>query len=306
MARLPQPGGDDGTWGDILNEFLNVGHNSDGTLKNVVTSNTNQTIVGAKTFSVSPTVPTPTLSSDATTKAYVDAISGATGATGPSGSAGAVGSTGATGAGTTGATGPIGVTGATGPPGATGPGDMTTTTDQTVTGIKTFGVAGNIGKLRLSGNTSGTTTLNATAVASGTLTLPATTDTLVARNTVETITNKTVTSSTLVAAIVDLTDAATINTDVTLGNSFRVTLAGNRTLAAPTGATHGQKCIWRFKQDASGNRTITLTTGAGGFRLGVSITSVTLSTVAGATDYMGAMFDSNDNRWDVIAFATGY
>ena len=33
MARLPQPGGDDGTWGNILNEFLNVAHNTDGTLK---------------------------------------------------------------------------------------------------------------------------------------------------------------------------------------------------------------------------------------------------------------------------------
>ena len=33
MPRLPIPGGDDGTWGDILNEFLDVEHNADGTLK---------------------------------------------------------------------------------------------------------------------------------------------------------------------------------------------------------------------------------------------------------------------------------
>jgi hypothetical protein len=32
MARLPQPGSDSGIWGDILNEFLEVAHNSDGTL----------------------------------------------------------------------------------------------------------------------------------------------------------------------------------------------------------------------------------------------------------------------------------
>jgi hypothetical protein len=32
MPRLPTPGGDDGTWGDILNTFLDVSHNSDGTL----------------------------------------------------------------------------------------------------------------------------------------------------------------------------------------------------------------------------------------------------------------------------------
>jgi hypothetical protein len=33
MARLPTPGGDDGTWGDILNEFLEVSHASDGAQK---------------------------------------------------------------------------------------------------------------------------------------------------------------------------------------------------------------------------------------------------------------------------------
>ncbi len=32
MARLPTPGGDDGDWGDILNTFLEVAHNADGTL----------------------------------------------------------------------------------------------------------------------------------------------------------------------------------------------------------------------------------------------------------------------------------
>lgn len=32
-ARLPQTGGDEGKWGDILNEFLQVSHNSDGSLK---------------------------------------------------------------------------------------------------------------------------------------------------------------------------------------------------------------------------------------------------------------------------------
>lgn len=33
MARLPIPGSDSGTWGDILNEYLSQVHNSDGTLK---------------------------------------------------------------------------------------------------------------------------------------------------------------------------------------------------------------------------------------------------------------------------------
>lgn len=30
MAQLPTPGSDSGTWGEILNEFLEVGHSADG------------------------------------------------------------------------------------------------------------------------------------------------------------------------------------------------------------------------------------------------------------------------------------
>jgi len=33
MTRLPIPGSDDGSWGDILNDFLGQAHNTDGSLK---------------------------------------------------------------------------------------------------------------------------------------------------------------------------------------------------------------------------------------------------------------------------------
>lgn len=33
MSRLPTPGGDDNTWGTILNDFLSIEHNTDGSLK---------------------------------------------------------------------------------------------------------------------------------------------------------------------------------------------------------------------------------------------------------------------------------
>lgn len=89
MARLPQPGSDDGTWGNILNDFLGVEHNTDGTLKpsgtlatkaddaDVVHLSGSETISGTKSFTTSPTVPTPTNPTDAATKAYVDSASGA-------------------------------------------------------------------------------------------------------------------------------------------------------------------------------------------------------------------------------------
>jgi hypothetical protein len=38
MTRLPQPGSDDGTWGDILNDFLAQAHNADGSLKQLTQS----------------------------------------------------------------------------------------------------------------------------------------------------------------------------------------------------------------------------------------------------------------------------
>lgn len=33
MVRLPSPGGDAGEWGQILNDYLQIEHNADGTLK---------------------------------------------------------------------------------------------------------------------------------------------------------------------------------------------------------------------------------------------------------------------------------
>lgn len=36
MARLPQPGGDNGTWGDVLNDYLSQVHKANGTLKDDV------------------------------------------------------------------------------------------------------------------------------------------------------------------------------------------------------------------------------------------------------------------------------
>ncbi len=83
--RLPIPGGDDNTWGDILNSWLEVSHNLDGTLQSsaviaagaasdsaVVHNSGNETVAGTKTFSSSPVVPTPTLGSQAANKTYVD------------------------------------------------------------------------------------------------------------------------------------------------------------------------------------------------------------------------------------------
>ena len=86
MARLPTPGADDGQWGNILNDYLSVEHNADGTLKAsgslsskaddsaVVHKTGNESIGGVKIFVASPTVPTPGNNTDAANKAYVDSV----------------------------------------------------------------------------------------------------------------------------------------------------------------------------------------------------------------------------------------
>jgi hypothetical protein len=58
------------------------------------------------------------------------------------------------------------------------------------------------------------------------------------------------------AAIIGLTDAATIAVDMSLGNNFSVTLGGNRTLGNPTGLTAGQSGVIFITQDATGSRTL--------------------------------------------------
>ena len=73
MPRLPQPGGDNGTWGNILNEFLSAEHNDDGTLKGAGTLSSYAPL-SSPVFTGSVTVPSPTQATDATTKSYVDGL----------------------------------------------------------------------------------------------------------------------------------------------------------------------------------------------------------------------------------------
>ena len=100
-----------------------------------------------------------------------------------------------------------------------------------------------------------------------------------------------------------LTDAATIATDASLGNHFRVTLGDNRTLGNPTNSTDGQKVIWEFVQDVTGSRTITLDTR---FGLGTDITAVTLTTTANKRDFMTAIYNMGVGTWYVVGFVKEY
>jgi hypothetical protein len=102
--------------------------------------------------------------------------------------------------------------------------------------------------------------------------------------------------------VVALTDAATISTDAATGATFTVTLGGNRTMANPTNPTHGQKIIYRIRQDTIGNRLITW---GSAFRFAGGAAPV-LTTAANKTDYLGFIYHASDAKWDCIAERTGF
>jgi len=79
-----------------------------------------------------------------------------------------------------------------------------------------------------------------------------------------------------------LTDAATIAMDCALGCNAKVTLAGNRTMGAPTNAVAGDGGRITFIQDATGSRTLAWNAAwkhAGGTDLVLTTTAAAVDTV---------------------------
>jgi hypothetical protein len=106
------------------------------------------------------------------------------------------------------------------------------------------------------------------------------------------------------ATTIALTDGATPALDASLGTIFRLSAGGDRTIAVPTNPTSGQKIV--IQHYASGGaRTLALNSGTGGFRFGTDITALT-ATASGKTDYIGAIYNATDNKWDVVAVSKGY
>ena len=103
--------------------------------------------------------------------------------------------------------------------------------------------------------------------------------------------------------VVTLTDSASITTDALLGNNFRVTLGGARSLTRPINPRDGQKITYEFRQDAVGGRTLTLDSS---FRFGTDITSVTLSTSGNKIDFMTCIYTDTLSGFCVVGFIKGY
>jgi hypothetical protein len=91
--------------------------------------------------------------------------------------------------------------------------------------------------------------------------------------------------------VVTLTDGANIATDASQSDSFRVTLAGNRTLDNPTNVHNGQCLNWRLVQDGTGSRTLAY---GSKFKWAGGAAPV-LSTAAGSKDMLCCQYDSTDD-----------
>jgi hypothetical protein len=112
------------------------------------------------------------------------------------------------------------------------------------------------------------------------------------------------TKITLVNPVV-LTDGATVIIDVlSRATYYRLVAAGDRTITSPVNPLDGQKII--IQHVASGGaRTLTLATGAFAFRFGSDIPALT-ATASGKTDYIGAIYNLADSKWDVVAYTKGF
>jgi len=221
---------------------------------------------------------------------------GPTGATGATGTAGAVGATGS--AGPQGATGPQGTIGTSGATGATGPNSATDLTfTRTTTTVTVESSTGNDAILPAADSNAGVMSAadktKLDSIAAG-ATVNATDAQLRDRSTH---------TGRQVLSITTLTDGATISTDASVGNTFRVTLGGNRTLANPTNPLDGQMLLFIVTQDGTGGRTLAFDTK---FRFGTSLPSITLSAQPNKTDRIGVQYNLPSDTFDVISFAPGF
>jgi hypothetical protein len=113
----------------------------------------------------------------------------------------------------------------------------------------------------------------------------------------------TVESGAVAPAVVNLTDATTVAVDASLGNDFRVTIAGNRTMGTPANPSNGQQIIFQVTQGSGGSFTLNW---ASGYEFSAAMPQPTLSTTAGQTDLLGFIYNAAKGTWLFTAFVNGF
>jgi hypothetical protein len=108
--------------------------------------------------------------------------------------------------------------------------------------------------------------------------------------------------TTSTARTVTLVDAPSITVNAALGNDFRVTLGGNRTLASPAGSVDGQRITFTIGQGSGAPHKVTWSSK---YKFGAAGAPV-LSTTAGSADVIGFIYNQSLGSWLCVGAARGF
>lgn len=101
------------------------------------------------------------------------------------------------------------------------------------------------------------------------------------------------------AAVVTLTDAATIAVNAAAGSFFRVTLGGDRTLGTPSSPADGQEMTVEVIQGTGGSFTLGF---SAAYAFPASIPQPTFSTTAGQRDFVKFIYDGGESLWQCVGW----
>ena len=96
---------------------------------------------------------------------------------------------------------------------------------------------------------------------------------------------------------------ANITLDTSSATGFAIIMGGNTTLQTPTGGAAYKSIVVRLTQDATGSRTLSF---SGGWNISNDLLGLTVSSAASSTSYIGAIYNEQTLKWDVVSFARGY
>ncbi|MGV9001594.1 MAG: hypothetical protein ACOH18_01400 [Candidatus Saccharimonadaceae bacterium] len=248
MSRLPTVGGDDDSWGIILNDYLGVSLNTDGTLKTAALPTSSDTASGIVELATTTETTTGTDTVRAVTPAGVKAVA-----------------------------------------------DLKANISHTHAGADIT-----------SGTVSASYLPASTTTGSGIVELATVAEAITGTDSVRAVTPAGLDAALIVGVgPVTLTDAATIATNASLGNYFRVTIAADRTLDIPTNPTDGQRALWEVTASGA-NRTLTLTLGStGAFKFGSDFTTIP-NIASGTTTFIGCIYRTSSTRWHVLSVGSGH
>lgn len=101
----------------------------------------------------------------------------------------------------------------------------------------------------------------------------------------------------------NLTDAATIAVDASLGNDFRLTIAGNRAMGTPANPSDGQEIVFQVTQGPGGSFTLGWPSS---YEFAADPPQPTLSTAAGQTDLLCFEYNAARGGWLFTSFVNGF